>query len=76
MTEPARKRIRVRPAARRLGCQPAYLSEVIRNGVLERAGVTVMRDPDDPRVVFFYEDEITGWWKARHPEWNDPEQTS
>lgn len=76
MHDPTRKRIRLRPAARRFGCQSSYLSEVARNGKLERDGVTVMRDPDDPRVVFFYEDEIVAWWKARHPDWVDPEQTS
>lgn len=76
MTEQARKRIRLRAAARRFGVQPAYLSVVAKpSGVLEREGVTVLRDPDAPDVVMFYEDELLAWWKARHPEWIDPHDT-
>lgn len=70
--EQRRKRIRVRAAARRIGVESSYISLVARNGTLARAGVEVMRDPDDPRIVFFYEDELFAWWKARHPEWIDP----
>lgn len=68
-----RKRIRVRAAARRLGVDHAYLSREARSGrLLERHGVTVLRHPDYPDIVEFYEDEIINWWRARHPEWEDP----
>jgi hypothetical protein len=70
-----RKRIRLNAAARRLGIQASYLSQINKSGgVLEREGVTVIRYPDLPDVVEFYEDELFAWWQARHPDWTDPGQ--
>ncbi len=67
-----RKRIRIRAAARRLGVDHAYLVREAKPGrILEREGVTVLRVPDYPDIVEFYEDEIIEWWRARHPEWVD-----
>lgn len=72
MTEQRRKRIRLRAAAKRFDVQSTYLSRIAKpGGVLERDGITVIRDPDTPDVVMFYEDELFAWWKARHPEWTD-----
>lgn len=71
MTE--RKTVRLNAAARRLGVHRSYLSQISNaGGVLERSGVSVLRSPDLPDVVRFYEDELFAWWKARHPEWTDP----
>lgn len=72
-----RKKLRLRAAAQRLGVQSTYLSRIAKPGaLLERSSVTVIRYPGIPDVVEFYEDELIPWWKSRHPEWIDPEQTS
>lgn len=69
---PERERIRVRATARWFGVSPAYISMIAApGGLLERAGVTVIRYPTLPDVVEFYVDEVAAWWKARHPEWDD-----
>jgi hypothetical protein len=68
-----RKKLRNNVAARRLGVSPAYLSQINKpGGILERSGVTVMRYPEYSDVIEYYEDEILAWWRARHPEWEDP----
>lgn len=73
MTEQRRK-IRLRVAAQRLGVQSTYLSRIAKPGkLLETSGITVIRYPGIPDVVEFYEDELISWWKARHPEWSDPD---
>lgn len=73
MTE--RKRIRLSAAARRFGTQTTYLSRIAKpGGILEREGITVIRYEGVPDVVEFYEDEIVGFWQARHPDWTDPGQ--
>lgn len=73
----ARKKLRLRVAAQRLGVQSTYLSRIAKPGqLLERSSITVIRYPGIPDVVEFYEDELIPWWKSRHPEWTDPEQTS
>lgn len=70
---PERKRIRLSAAAKRLGVTRGYLSQINKpDGLLERGGVTVIRYPDLPDVVEFYEDELLAWWKGQHPEWTDP----
>lgn len=71
MTEPTRKRLRLSAAARHLSLDPAYLSRIAKpddTGLsrLEREGVTVMRHPDYPDVVEFYQDEIEAWAETYH----------
>lgn len=67
-----RKRLRHNRAARRLGVGTSYLSQINKpGGPLERAGVTVLRHPEYD-VIEYYEDELLAWWRARHPEWEDP----
>lgn len=69
-----RKTVRQRDAARRLGIEPSYLSQINKpGGLLERSGVTVIRRPGYNDVVEYYEDELFAWWQARHPEWADPD---
>lgn len=66
MTETPRKKLRLRAAAKLVNLDPSYLSRIARAGTLEKEGVTIIRNPDYPDVVEFYEDEVLDWYNTYH----------
>lgn len=66
MTEATRKKIRLRAAAKLIGLDPSYLSRVAKEGRLAKEGVAIIRNPEYPDVVEFYEDEILEWFATHH----------